>query len=282
MEPSQDHQGLGPCPSEGDLLCASSGDLPPDERLRVRQHLEHCPACRATMREQLGTLQAYAAHLDEEPPAALEQDARLARLEDLLNAARADREARSPRRWLAVAAALMLLVAGAALFRNDRVAYADEVVARAAQREHTLSTPADRWRLRFIPSEGDQTTAAHQDPSAWRNETSAPPPPQIIELLQAHGFDPRHPLSLAGLQAWRASHPDRREQVTHHDGWLVVQSSTTRGGLRHVEVVLDEASFLVVKQTWSFAGMGRVVCERVTRRQPPGTTSSAWRPEASR
>jgi hypothetical protein len=273
MEPSQDSRVFGPCPSDGDLICASSGELPPDEWPVVQRHLEHCADCRTRMRTIVQTLQICATSTEETDPAAeLRVRAHRERLEDLMAAARADREVRSPRRWLAVAAALLAFVAGLALFRGDRVAYADEVVARAAQRELAFRMPTDRWRFRVIPSAGRQTSAARLHSSISQDATAAPA--EVVELLQAHGFDPEHPLSLARLQAWRTSQPDRREQVTHRDGWLVVQSGTQRGALRHVELFIDEATFQVVKQTWSFAGIGQVVCERIRlvqapERQPP-------------
>lgn len=275
----QDRQVLGPCPSDGDLLLATSGELPPDAWPIVRQHLEHCPMCREKMRVTIDMLDTCAQLAERDTPT--QRRANRERLNDLMDAARADREAVSPRRWLAVAAVLVALVTGITLSRTGRVAYADEVVARAVQREHAISMPADRWRFRFHSSAGGQTTSGRNDASVWKDKAALPA--QVIQVLQAHGFDPDHPLSLARLQAWRASQPDRREQVTHQDGWLVVQSVTRRSALHEIELFIDEASFHVVKQTWLFAGLGRVICERVTleqrrRNRKPG----APRPEAGR
>jgi hypothetical protein len=254
---SQDHQVPGPCPSDGDLLLAIDGELPPDAWPIVRLHLEHCPRCRAKTHALLDTfdmLGTRAQHAKPGRPMRMRPGREW--LNDLLDAARADREAVSPRRWFAAAAALAVLVVSITLSRTGRVAYADEVVARAVQREPAISMPGSRWRFRFQSDAGRTVTLDEIDKAAL--------PAQILQMLQAHGFDPHHPLSLARLQAWRASQPDRREQVTHRDKWLVVQTATPQSALREIEIVIDEASFRVVKQTWLFAGLGRVVCERVT------------------
>jgi hypothetical protein len=267
MEPAG-HRVLGPCPSETDLVCATTGELPLDEWPVVRQHLEHCPSCRANVRAMLDTLSSYAQLVDPEPPERLQ--ASRERLEGLMAAARAAREAVSPpRRWLAVAAALVAVVAGLTLFRTDPIAYADEVVARAAQRERAVTMPTDLWRLSFIPGADAQAARGNSGASSGADKAL---PAKVIQVLEEHGFDPNHPLSLARMQAWRASTPDRREQVTHRDKWLVVKSAT-RGTLREVELVIDEASYQLVKQTWLIAGMGRVVCERVRLEQPSGVPS---------
>jgi hypothetical protein len=261
------HRVRGPCPSDTDLMCSTTGELSPDAWRVVRQHLEHCPSCRANMRATLHTLSSYAQLMDPEPPERLQ--ASRERLEGLMAAARADREAVSPwRRWLAAAAALVAVVTGL-MFRTDPIAYADEVVARAAQRERAVTMPADLWRLSFIPGAEAQTAWGNNGASSGAEKAL---PAQVIRVLETHGFDPTHPLSLARLQAWRASNRDRREQVTHRDKWLVVKSAT-RGALREVELVIDEASYQLVKQTWVIAGMGRVVCERVKLGQPSGVPS---------
>ena len=262
----QNRQVLGPCPSDEDLFLATSGEVPPETWPIVRQHLEHCPLCREKMRatldtlDTLDTLTTWAQLAEPEPPTRMR--ARRERMEDLMDAAIADREAGSPRRWLAVALALVAIVVGITLLRTDRVAYADEVVALAAQREPAISLSAVRWRLRFLPSANGQTASGDHGAQVWHDKAALPA--QVIQMLQAHGFDPHHPLSLVRLQAWRASQPDRRDQVTHRDGWLVVQTATERSALREIEIVIDQASLQVVKQTWLFAGLGRVVCERVT------------------
>jgi hypothetical protein len=278
MEP-QDRQVLGPCPSDGDLLLATSGELPPDAWPIVRQHLEHCPRCWEKTRVTVDMLDTCAQLAERDTPT--HRRASRERLEELMDAARADREAVSPGRWFAVAAMLFALVTGITLSRTGRVAYADEVVSRAAQREHAISMPADHWRFRFHSSADGQTTSGSHDASVWKDKAALPA--QVVQVLQAHGFDPRHPLSVVRLQAWRASQPDRREQVTHRDGWLVVQTATRRSALREIELVIDDTSFQVVKQTGLFAGLGRVICERVTleqRRKDRG--AGAPRPEPGR
>lgn len=272
MEPSQDHPVLGSCLSDADLLCASSGELPPDEWPMVLQHLALCPACAAKARHQLRVLRLCAVLEDARPAPDLQ--ARRERLRDLMDAARADRAAGSPQRWLAVAAAVIALVAGLTLFPDDPLAHADEVVARAMHRERTLSLTADHWRFYVIPS-------GHDASPTWQDDATMPA--QVTRLLETHGFDPDHPLSVARLQAWRAAQPERLERVTREDRWLVVQSGIERGTLRQVELVIDKTSFQVVKQTWLFAGVGRVVCERIGVAPPPrDRASAASRPGAGR
>jgi hypothetical protein len=275
MESSHDQRGAAPCPSDADLLCASSGELPPDEWQVIREHLEDCPACRSKTQEMLRLLQLLARYyVDADSPA--DRHARGERLIELMDARRADREAGAPRRWLVVAAGLIAVVAAISLFRGDRVAYADEIVARIAQREHTLTLPTDRCLVRIIPNEGGQPIARHPDPLNREDEAPAPTeampteamPLEAVQLLREHGFDPDHPLSVERLQAWRASQPDRRDHVTREDRWLVVQSNIEQGRLRQVELVIDETSYQVVKQTWLFAGIGRIVCERLTLEAP--------------
>lgn len=257
MMAPQYHRVLGPCPTEADLICATSGELPPEEFAVVRQHLAHCPDCPPRMREILETLNTCAQLANTDSPSRLQ--AGRERLEDLMAAARADREAMSPRRWLAVAAVLIVFVVGIALFRTDRLD-ADEVVRRAANHEPAITMPADLWRWTFIPGGDGQTS------------TNAAPPPQAVQVLQAHGFDLANPLSLVRLQAWRDSQPDRRERLTHRDGWYVV-TATTSGPLREVELVINKSNYQLVKQTWLIAGMGRVVCERVRLDRRSGVSS---------
>lgn len=285
----QNPRVLGTCPSETDLICATSGELPPAEWAIVRQHLAHCPMCRSRMRAILNTLATLAQLTGPDSPERLR--AGRERLEELMATARAEREAMSPRRWLAAAAVLVALVVGIARFGTDPLD-ADEVVARAAAREIAVTMPADLWLWTFVPAADGQTSAnganTANSANSAANATSAPGatgaaratsptggndgawippghaalPPRAVQMLQKHGFDLVHPLSLARLQTWRAAHPDRREQLAHQDEWFVV-TSTTRGQVSEVELVIDKANYQLVKQTWLIAGMGRVVCERV-------------------
>lgn len=247
--PPQHPRVPGLCPPEADLVCATSGELPPEEWAAVRQHLADCEKCRSKLREILDTLATCAQLPDLEPLEPV--NAGREQLKDFMAAARADREAMSPRRWLAAAAMLFLVFALIALFRADRVD-ADEVVRRAADRELSITLPAGLWRWRFIPGEGDATQPAQ-----------AAVPPRAVETLQALGVDLEQPLSVARLQAWRASHPDRREYLTQRDHLYVV-TSKTQGPVREVELVIEKSTYQLVKQTWLIAGLGRVVCERIT------------------
>lgn len=270
---------LGPCPPEADLICATSGELPPEESAVVRQHLALCPICGPKMCAILDTLAALA-QPDDESPERFEAD--LAEQRALMDAARAGREAMSPRRWLVATAMFFLFLVGLTLLRTD--VDADEVLRRATTREPTVTMPADLWLWTFSDAD-EQAAAPGENPNnansanratntqganksageSYRATIHPNPralPPQAVQVLQAHGFDLSHPLSLEKLQAWRAQHPDRREQLTHRDKFFAI-TSTTKGSLHEVEVVIDEKTYQLVKQAWVIAGMGRVVCERV-------------------
>jgi hypothetical protein len=261
MEP-QDPGDLGPCPDHPDLVLAVTSDLTADEWRVVQPHLEHCPKCRPIVQEIVDTESAFAQIVPVDSPE--RQRARHEWQNDLMAASRAAREAVSLLRWIAVVAAIVVLFAGSGSFRDWR-AYADEILALAAQRERVFTTSSDVWLMTFSPSTDGYTGAASGGhgfgSSASRDNARLPA--SVMQLLREHGLGLTQPLSVARVQEWRASQRHKRDRVTRSDGWLVIQS-TTRGPLTEVELLIDESSYQVLKQTWVIAGVGRVVYERIT------------------
>jgi hypothetical protein len=125
-----------------------------------------------------------------------------------------------------------------------------------------------------VPPSNRQSGTAAAATQEWRNGQDVPE--RVVALLKAHGFELRRPLSVAPVQAWRDSRSVPHDRVWRRNGHLIVQASAgdAAGALREVEIVINEARFEVVKQSWVFAGVGRVECELLLPDNPPASAAS--------
>lgn len=179
------------------------------------------------------------------------------------------------RRWLPAAAVIPLLILGLALSRLQTVVRAEELLTRATKHESSLSATRNHdLRVEFGMGALAPTPAGVVHPvlhgvqpfvvsrsmvgGVVRDAGAGGDYAVAAAVLATHGFDPSQPLSLAGLQAWRSSPGDKRDEViVTTDTYLLRTTSTgSIGALRAVELTVRRHDYHVLKLVLAFEGAG--------------------------
>lgn len=259
------------CPTDEDLICLASGELPSGESRDIRRHLDQCSSCQASLRELGEVFQATAIVVaeDEEP-----RDQGLRQYAEFRRALRArswsePQKSVAFRRILPVAAMLLAAILPVVIARTTQY-NAGTVVQHAVDRERPgglAEEPHEPLRFRWIPEyQPDEVKA----PSSTKGSGRAPsfllevtdPTSEIAWLLDSHGFNRREPLSASRLATWRAALSAHSDRVVRRDGLLYVRTLVPHGKLREVVVVIREDDWRVVGQEWVFSDLGRLRVER--------------------
>lgn len=184
------------------------------------------------------------------------------------------------RQWLPAAAVIPLLILGLALSRLQTVVRAEELLTRATKHESSLpATRNNDLRVELKSGLALATTpaaAAHpvlqgvqpfvvsrnmvggvvRDAGPGGVAASGSYYAVAAAVLSTHGFDPNQPLSLAGLQAWRSSPGDKRDEVIVRTDTYLLRTTASIGALRMVELTVRRHDYHVLKLTLGFDGAG--------------------------
>lgn len=195
----------------------------------------------------------------------------------------------SLRPWLPVAAAIPFVVVG--LLLSDRymsTVKADELLAQAVVQERAVPrATVRRVRIRLNTPIGRRPAVRAAAPGAAQprrdDVPQAFPPTETVicdvgdsafvearaltpaeavlaQLFAAHRFDLNDPINASHFQAWRSSLAHKRDVVGKRQGntLLALQTTTDEGVLRRAELVVRQADYHPVRQTWLFEGFGEV------------------------
>jgi hypothetical protein len=91
----------------------------------------------------------------------------------------------------------------------------------------------------------------------------------LAQLFVKHGFDWRKPFCLTCYQAWHASLSQKRDIVTVTGDMLTLRTTTPESNLREVTLVFHRDSYRIVRQAFTFEGLGRVEFEELERQEAP-------------
>ena len=213
-------------------------------------------------------------------------------------------------RWLAAAASVAAIVTCLLLFRPAvAVIHAEELITRAIEYERThavgsrqrirqslhsglftlaRSVPAvtDVSRVtgisgvtgasRILPFSSirdvvDGAYAVETLPSNMRERDAHL---ALARVFAQHHFEWRKPFCLTCFRAWHGSLSRKRDTVTLTGDMVLLRTTTTEGNLREVTLTFHRDSYRIVRQTFTFEGLGRVEFEELERREAMPSASA--------
>lgn len=270
-------------PTDGDLLRFADGETSGRESRRIRRHLTACWKCRTELAEiqrTIGECMSYRqtvlpANLPDPPAPWFDIHRRFEALDETLNqrswATRLwetlQASVTQPRRWSVAAAMVLIVVIVADQLRNAPSVRAAELLERAAASEELRSETPRRIEIRTDGNRvarvvgGDSSAAAAAALSPQDEQTLA----ALRPLFERADYDWEDPLSATSFAAWRATLPEKRDEVTtvrnrRSPGERCFQVRTTTDASELVEATLELTAdrLQAIEGTLRFRGSQRV------------------------
>ncbi|HYL75520.1 MAG TPA: hypothetical protein VEU96_15010 [Bryobacteraceae bacterium] len=269
------------------LLRYADGELPARGVGQVRSHLEACWQCRAQLEELHETVtqcvgyrkNVLQRHLPP-PPAPwtdiyqrfAEVDATLARpslLQRAVNALRWPVE--NPRRWVPIAAALMIIWG---LFYRVRLmpsVQAAELLRKAVVAADARPVKQHRIEIRTRGHRLTRTTG--------QKLASNPADTQTLQSLQAlftaANYDWNDPLSAKSYQAWRSQLNDKKDEVVQEQDSIRVRTDTASGEMKDASLTLKKPDLQPVQGRFEFRDGEWVEITAIADESAPSTEAAA-------
>src|SRR5579864_4792642 len=250
-------------PEDEQLLRYADGELPARSTGEVRSHLEACWQCRAQLEELHETVtqcvgyrkNVVQRHLPA-PPAPwtdiyqrfAEVDATLARPGLLDRAARVLRwPVENPRRWVPIAAALMIIWGMFYRIRLMPSVQAAELLRKAVVAADSRPLKPHRIEIR---------TREHRLTRTTGQKLSNAADTQTLQSLQAlfttANYDWNDPLSAKSYQAWRSQLNDKKDEVVQEQDSYRVRTDTASGEMKDASLTLKKPDLQPVQGRFEF------------------------------
>ena len=254
-------------PGEEALLRYADGELPGRETRAVRAHLEACWQCRAELEEiqaVVGECVRYRAnvlqsHLPPPPEPWADPYRKFAEID-----ARAARVIafpfRAARRWLPVAAVLVL---GAYLYhelRDTPPVQAAQLLRKAAAAENARPRAARRIQIRTRQHKLTRVVGA---PAAGGDAAS------LEQLFRAANYSWDDPLSASAFKTWHDGLAEKRDEVASLEDGYRVRTVTETGELAEATLKLRAPDLRPVETRLEFRNREWVEITELGEAQPP-------------
>lgn len=251
-------------PEDEQLLRYADGELPARSTGEVRSHLEACWQCRAQLEELHETVtqcvgyrkNVLQRHLPA-PPAPwtdiyqrfAEVDATLLRPSLLQRAVSALRwPVENPRRWVPIAAALMIIWGMFYRVRLMPSVQAAELLRKAVVAADARPVKQHRIEIRTREHRLTRTTGQKLASNAADTQTLQ----SLQALFTAANYDWNDPLSAKSYQAWRSQLNDKKDEVVQEQDAYRVRTDTASGEIKDVSLTLKKPDLQPVQGRFEF------------------------------
>ena len=259
-------------PDDGVLLRYADGELGGNEARSVRGHVDGCARCRAVIEEiEAASLEFGRRQAELPPPPAAWGD--LSRGFDLADAAA--KPAWTPaRKWLPVAAGLVLVWVAANRLMDTPAARAAELLRKAAAAEaparaaEGLARKARRIQIR---------TRTHRLTRVLGSQAANAADRAALDTLEAQFREARYswddPLSARSYADWRDGLPEKKDSVSTlreaEKSWYQIRTTTQSGELREASLKLRAEDLRAVEGTLEFRNQERVEISELAEEAAP-------------
>ncbi len=258
-------------PDEGLLLRYADGELGESDARGVREHVEGCVRCRMELDEIEAAAQAFGRQQAElPPPPAAWGD--LARGFDLADAAAAKPAWTSARKWLPVAAGLVVAWVAANRLMDTPSARAAELLRKAAAAE----APARKARRIQIRTKTLRLTRVLGTQAANAADRAA------LDSLESQFREARYswddPLSAKSFADWRDGLSEKQDSISTvreaEKSWFQIRTTTESGQLREASLKLRTEDLRAVEGTLEFRNQERVEISELADETAPSPEPS--------
>jgi hypothetical protein len=274
---------LTPHPGHETLLRMLDGDLPGSERQAVDGHLESCRACQRELEEVRESLNGYLRFHDTVLKPALPSAPKPWDRLDLHAAGIPARRARvfplTPRRWLAVAAAIGAVFVLSRLTQRTPEVKAAELLRKAASAEKTAPIHARTIRIKSRKYKWDRPARLPEG-----SETTAGDASEIRHLLESAGYNWEEPLSAEAYLGWHDRLTGKQDRVESGAQTYVIHTATPVSPVTDASLTLRAADLRAIACTLQFGAADTLEMteipdeERTTAAGAPHATPPAAQP----
>ncbi len=274
-------------PEDEQLLRYADGELPARSTGEVRSHLEACWQCRAQLEELHETVtqcvgyrkNVLQRHLPP-PPAPwtdiyqrfAEVDATLARPSLLDRAARVlGWPVENPRRWVPIAAALMIIWGMFYRVRLMPSVQAAELLRRAVVAADARPVKPHRIEIRTRDRNLTRTTGQKLASNSADTQTLQ----SLQALFTAANYDWNDPLSAKSYQAWRSQLNDKKDEVVQEQDSIRVRTDTASGEMKDASLTLKKSDLQPVQGRFEFRDGEWVEITAIADETAPSTEAAS-------
>jgi hypothetical protein len=260
------------------LLRLADGELDPKQAAQGQAHLKACWHCRTRLEDLQSTIAGYVRYRESVlapllPPPPQPWGSLRGGLRSV------DAEMAPPRRswnlfasprWLATAAAALLIGVVAYRMQHEPVVSAAELLRKASAAE---PGPSPRGRIRIKT----RTRTLLRARSLALRPAAVTDMPELQALFLAANFSWEDPLSAHSFEAWRAQLQDRTDAVGIRGDRYAIRTTTRTNKLTEAELTLRGIDLRPISETLQFEGGERVEIAEAPD-EPPSASVAASRP----
>ena len=263
------------------LLRLADGELDPKQAAQAQAHLKACWHCRTRLEDLQSTIAGYMRYRESvlapllPPPPQPWGSLRggLRSVDTTIAPRRRSWNLLESPRWLATAAAALLIGVAAYRMQHQPVVSAAELLRKAAAAE---PGPSLRGRIQIKT----RTRTYVRAKSLALRAATVTDMPELQALFLAANFSWEDPLSARSFEAWRAQLRDRTDEVGIRGGLYAIRTTTTTNKLTEAELTIRTISLSPVRETLQFEGGERVEISEAPD-EPPSASVAASPPAST-